>query len=112
MSKRTAAKTSHASRHAATHKPSPSTPTRIHPRSVSSLTPENDGGEAPDQPFFEGAHDEIDPDLRHRMISEAAYHLYAARNFADGADLDDWLQAEAGVEHLLLDRGDAGTDRA
>ena len=57
-----------------------------------------------DQPFAEGAHDEIDPDLRQRMISEAAYHLYEARGYTDGYDLDDWLQAEAAVDHLLLGR--------
>jgi hypothetical protein len=110
MTKRTAAKASSASRHATPHKSPRSTTTRIHPRSVPDLIPENDGEETPDQPFVEGAHDEIDPDLRYRMISEAAYHLYAERNYADGGDLDDWLQAEAEVDHLLLNRraGDAG----
>jgi Protein of unknown function (DUF2934) len=33
--------------------------------------------------------------LRHRVISEAAYYSYAQRGYADGYDLDDWLQAEA-----------------
>jgi hypothetical protein len=105
MTKRTAAKTSSASRHGAMHRPPRSTPTRIHPRSVPGLIPESDGDEAPDQPFIEGAYDDIDPDLRHRMISETAFHLYAGRNFADGGDLDDWLQAEAAVDHVLLNRG-------
>lgn len=53
-------------------------------------------------PFEEGAHDALDPDLRHRMISEAAYHLYAERGYADGYDLDDWLQAEAQVDHIAI----------
>ena len=57
-----------------------------------------------EQPFAEGAHDAIDPDLRHRMISEAAYHHYVQRGYEDGYDLDDWLQAEAEIDHLLLDR--------
>jgi len=56
----------------------------------------------PDQPFEEGAHDSIDPDLRHRLISEAAFDLYAQRGFADGFDVEDWLSAEAQVDHLLL----------
>jgi Protein of unknown function (DUF2934) len=64
---------------------------------------------APDMPFEEGAHDTLDPDLRHRMISEAAYHLYAQRGYADGYDLDDWLQAEGQVDHTSLSpvRGDS-----
>jgi DUF2934 family protein len=57
---------------------------------------------APETPFEEGAHDALDPDLRHRMISEAAYHLYAQRGYTDGYDLDDWLQAEAQVDHTTL----------
>lgn len=56
----------------------------------------------PDQPFAEGAKDAIDPDLRHRLISETAYWHYVEPNYADGYDLDDWLQAEAEVDHLLL----------
>ena len=56
----------------------------------------------PDQPFAEGALDAIDPDLRHRMISEAAYRYYGERGYEEGYDVDDWLQAEADVDHLLL----------
>jgi predicted acyl esterase len=43
----------------------------------------------------------IDPDLRYRMISEAAYALYAARGYQDGYDTDDWLAAEARVDRDL-----------
>jgi hypothetical protein len=39
--------------------------------------------------------------LRRRLISEAAYHRYAERGYADGHDLDDWLQAEAAVDDAL-----------
>jgi hypothetical protein len=60
--------------------------------------------EAVEQPFAEGAGDSLDPDLRHRMISETAYRLYMERGYEDGYDLDDWLQAEAEVDHLLVDR--------
>jgi hypothetical protein len=52
-------------------------------------------------PFEEGAHDAIDPDLRHRMISEAAYYLYVQRGYEDGYDLDDWLQAETQIDHII-----------
>ena len=62
---------------------------------------EEEEGEA-EMPFQQGAHDALDPDLRHRMISEAAYHLYAGRGYADGHDLDDWLQAEVQVDHMAI----------
>lgn len=45
---------------------------------------------------------EIDLD-RHRLIREAAYRLYAIRGYVDGHDLDDWLQAEAAIDHPLID---------
>ncbi len=50
------------------------------------------------------AADEIDPELRHRMISEAAYHHYIQRGYEDGYDLDDWLQAEAEIDQMLHHR--------
>jgi hypothetical protein len=37
----------------------------------------------------------------HRRISEAAYHLAAKRNFQAGAELDDWLAAEAAAKDFL-----------
>jgi predicted acyl esterase len=79
-----------------------------HPRSVPTIESDIETAEESDQPFVEGAHDQIDPDLRRRMISEAAYHLYEARGYADGYDLDDWLQAETGVDHLLDGKSGAG----
>jgi hypothetical protein len=56
----------------------------------------------PDQPFAAGPASEIDPELRHRMISETAYRHYAERGYTDGGDLEDWLQAEAEIDHVLL----------
>jgi hypothetical protein len=50
--------------------------------------------------YSEGAQKEMDHDLRHRMISEAAYRLYAQRGYVDGFELDDWLEAEAMVDRL------------
>ena len=52
-------------------------------------------------PFAGEVMDEIDPNLRHRMISETAYQRHGACGYEDGYDLDDWLQAEADVDHLL-----------
>jgi hypothetical protein len=61
-----------------------------------------DAPEEADMPFAEGADDSLDPDLRHRMISEAAYHMFIQRGYADGYELDDWLQAEAQVDHVAV----------
>jgi hypothetical protein len=59
----------------------------------------------PDTPFAEGAQDQLDADLRHRMISEAAYYLYTQRGYEDGHDVEDWLEAEAEIDHVLLNPG-------
>ena len=67
-----------------------------------------EAAEEPDQPFQEGAGDALDPDLRHRMISEAAYYLYQQRGYVDGYELDDWLQAEAQIDHVAI--GSPGDD--
>jgi hypothetical protein len=53
-------------------------------------------------PLEGGAGAVFDPDLRHRMISEAAYYLHSQRGCANGYDVDDWLQAEAQVDDLIL----------
>lgn len=82
-----------------------------HPHSVPIIAVEEPGA-TPDQPFAEGAQDAIDADLRHRMISETAYWRYVKRGYADGYDLDDWLQAEAEVDHLLLNRPVSGRPNA
>jgi len=34
------------------------------------------------------------------MISERAYHLYVGRGYAEGNDIDDWLEAEAQVDSM------------
>jgi hypothetical protein len=73
-----------------------------HPHTVANLAAEADIDRMPDQPFAEGVEDGLDADLRQRMISERAYRLYCERGGGEGYDLDDWLQAEAEVDHLLL----------
>ena len=84
----------------------------LHPRSVPIATLETEDEMDPDQPFAESTLDAIDPDLRQRMISETAYRYYGERGYADGYDVDDWLQAETDVDHVLLnprDRAGEGT---
>ena len=38
---------------------------------------------------------------RQRLIAEAAYYRALARGFVPGCEVDDWLQAEAEVDHVL-----------
>lgn len=73
-----------------------------HPRSVANVELPEEGRADPDIPFEEGAHSEIDPELRYRLISEAAFHRYVDRGYVDGFDLDDWLAAESEVDQTLL----------
>lgn len=73
-----------------------------HPHSVATIAPPGETEVLTDQPFGEGAKDELDPDLRHRLISEAAFHRQAARGYDEGYDRDDWLEAEADVDHVVI----------
>jgi hypothetical protein len=50
------------------------------------------------EPLPQGA---VPPEERDRMIAEAAYFRAEQRGFAPGAELDDWLEAEIEVAHLL-----------
>ena len=63
--------------------------------------PESEAEQETKPVFSELAHPEMDEDLRFRMISEAAYNLYAQRGYVDGFELDDWFQAEAEVGRIL-----------
>lgn len=83
---------------AVSHSPKPASRHRAGGR-VEAIEKDESGAEAP---FEEGAHDTLDADLRHRMISEAAYQMYAQRGYADGYDLDDWLEAETLVDHITI----------
>lgn len=38
------------------------------------------------------------------MISDAAYYRAEKRGFAPGRELDDWLEAEAEIASLFLER--------
>ena len=70
------------------------------------MAPLMDQEAGPDMAFSEGIAEgiaeEIDPDLRYRLISEAAYAMYVARGHQDGYHVDDWLRAEAQVDQLLM----------
>ena len=77
---------------------------RVRPRAVAV---ESSDDFVADTPFAEGKDDALDPDLRHRLISEHAYARYCERGYADGYDLDDWLDAEAEVDHTVIARREA-----
>ena len=46
----------------------------------------------------------ISPEERHRLIAEAAYYRASRRGFGGGAEVEDWLAAEAEVDGKLLRR--------
>jgi hypothetical protein len=71
---------------------------------ISRLVPLDGAETEPDFPFEEGVHDTIDPDMRHRLISAAAFDLYAKRGYVDGHDQEDWYAAEALVDHQMVPR--------
>lgn len=73
-----------------------------HPHGVANMTPPDEVEDFPEQPFAEGCEDQLDPDLRHRLISEAAFHRQAERGYDEGYDREDWLEAEAQVDHLVV----------
>lgn len=48
---------------------------------------------------------EFSPEKRQQWVAEAAYFIAEHRGFAPGAELDDWLQAEAEIERRLVAAG-------
>jgi Protein of unknown function (DUF2934) len=44
----------------------------------------------------------ITPEVRHRMIAEAAYYRALQRGFSGGSAEDDWVQAEQEINSTLL----------
>lgn len=67
-----------------------------------------DPAPATEHPFSEGAGDSLDPDLRHRLISETAFHHLEDRGFAEGSEVEDWSEAEAEVDHTLIEPSRGG----
>jgi hypothetical protein len=47
----------------------------------------------------------ITPEDRLRFIAEAAYFKAEQRSFAEGNELEDWVEAEAEIDALLDSRG-------
>lgn len=45
------------------------------------------------------------PEERQRFIAEAAYFKAERRGFAEGGELEDWVEAEAEIDALLDTRG-------
>ena len=88
-------------RHRSSRKPATRPAQATHPR-PRDLPNAQETPATADQPFVEGAGDTLDPDLRHRLISETAYHHLEERGFADGSEVEDWAQAEAEVDHTLI----------
>jgi hypothetical protein len=86
----------------AAHRKRAPAPAGRHPHSVATIAPQGEIERLPDQPFVEGSKDELDPVLRHRMISEAAFHRQAERGYDEGYERDDWLDAEADIDHIVL----------
>lgn len=79
----------------------------LHPGSVATLALEDDAQRTPDQPFAGGtAGDVLDADLRHRIVSEAAFHHLAERGYEEGGENDDWRDAQAEIDHVLLNPSD------
>jgi hypothetical protein len=77
-------------------------PAPKHPHGVATIAPEGGIDDVPDQPFAEGASDQLDPDLRHRLISEAAFHRQTERGYNSDYERDDWLEAETAVDHVVV----------
>jgi hypothetical protein len=44
------------------------------------------------------------------MIAEAAYYIAERRGFEPGAEMDDWLEAEAAIDQLLAAVAAEGDD--
>ena len=93
------------SRHAAAAPRAEPTPQRPRTRASRIVDASVEREPMPDTPFAEGPQSEIDAELRHRLISETAYRHYVERGYAEGGELEDWLQAEAEVDHYLLNPG-------
>jgi len=80
------------------------------PDHPATLAPQDSAQADPDLPFAEGVHDAINPDLRHRLVSAAAFDRYAKRGYVDGYDQEDWFSAEDEIDHQLLRRNATGKE--
>jgi hypothetical protein len=53
------------------------------------------------KPRFRTMQRPVEPEVREIMIAEAAYYIAECRGFEPGAEMDDWLEAEAAIDQLL-----------
>ena len=67
---------------------------RVEPLSTAVVVPSPENGKA--------AAPRLSPEERHRLIAEAAYFRASRRGFHGGADVEDWLAAEAEIDGKLL----------
>ena len=88
---------------AGTSKPHAARSPGMHMRNVPDVAFDDEFGARGDRSFADEFIDAIDPNLRHRLVSEAACRRHGGSGYDDGYDLDDWLQAQADVDHLLFD---------
>lgn len=57
---------------------------------------------SPNPEAAEAVYPRISPEERHRLIAETAYYRASQRGFSGGAEVEDWLAAEAEIDNKLL----------
>ena len=53
------------------------------------------------KPGLHAMPESVAPEARELMIAEAAYYIAERRGFEPGAELEDWLAAEAEIDRIL-----------
>jgi hypothetical protein len=86
-------------------KPRTKTAARRHPHGVAAPGFAPDIDDASDRPFAAGVADALDADLRHRLVSEAAFHHQMERGYNSDYEDDDWRDAESEIEQVTLGFG-------
>lgn len=74
-------------------------------RDVPNFDVDEEFGQGRDTPFAEGAIDALGAEFCHRIVRDLAEGGQFDGAERDGADPDDWLQAEADGAHLLRSPG-------
>jgi Protein of unknown function (DUF2934) len=62
------------------------------------------------KPRLQAVRRPVEPEMREVMIAEAAYYIAERRAFEPGAEMDDWLEAEAAIDELLAALAAEGDD--
>ena len=74
-------------------------------RDIPNVDFDEEFGSGPDAPFTEGAIDALGAEFCHQVVRDLAEGGQFEGAERDGADPDDWLQAEADGAHLLRSPG-------